>query len=247
MTHRTSYRAGEFIWADVTTPDMAATTAFYGELFGWTAEAGPEEFGGYSNFHLDGRKVCGVLPMMAPGQPPAWTAYFCTDDSDKTNALVQDAGGTVIAPPMDVADLGRMAVYLDTTGVFFGTWQPGTHLGAEIADEPNALTWAELSTTDAPAAEAFYGTALGWTTRSDQGYTEFQSDGRSTAGLMVPPEGAPSLWLPYVATPDPAAKAAEAARLGGTVMVPATDFPGGRFAVVQDLHGATFGLLDLRH
>jgi hypothetical protein len=52
--------------------------------------------------------------------------------------------------------------------------------------------------------------------------------------------------MPYFAASDPDARAKQAADLGGTILVPGMDFPGGRFAVVQDPHGATFGLLDLR-
>jgi predicted enzyme related to lactoylglutathione lyase len=31
------------------------------------------------------------------------------------------------------------------------------------------------------------------------------------------------------------------------VLVPSQEFPGGTFAVVQDIHGSTFGLLALKH
>jgi predicted enzyme related to lactoylglutathione lyase len=62
---------------------------------------------------------------------------------------------------------------------------------------------------------------------------------------MVPAE-VPSYWMPYFAASDPEAKASQAVTLGGTVLVPLMDFAGGRFSVVQDLHGSTFGLLDLR-
>lgn len=250
MTVKTSYQPGQPIWVDLSSPDLDASRAFYGALFGWNAPPGLEEFGGYANFELDGRKVAGLMPMMAPGQPPTWSCYVCTDDAAKTTALVEQAGGTVIAPPMDVADLGRMAVYTDAGGAFFGVWQPGGHLGAELTDQEGALTWIELGTRDKARAYSFYETVFGWTTQVSPDYTEFQLAGTSTAGCTdVPPDvpaEVPGYWMPYFAASDPGAQAAEAERLGGTVVAPVTDFGDGRFAVVQDPNGATFGLLDLK-
>lgn len=247
MPDKTSYSPGEPIWVDLGSPDLAASRTFYGSLFGWTAEEGNPDFGGYTNFELGGRKVAGLMPLMAPGQPPAWQCYVCTDDVEKTSALVAEAGGTVIAAAMQVGDLGTMAVYTDPTGAFFGVWQPALHLGTEVVGEEGTTAWIELSTRDQAAAVSFYGSVFGWTTASPESYTEFQLAGQSVAGCMDTPEGVPaevpSHWLPYFVAGDPAAKAAQAVELGASLVVPFMEFPGGTFAVVQDPHGATFGLL----
>ena len=249
MTVKTSYQPGEPIWADLGSPDVDASRAFYGELFGWLAPPGTEDFGGYTSFELEGRKVAGLMPLMAPDQPPAWSCYVCTDDADKTTSLVEQAGGTIVAPPMDVADLGRMAVYTDAGGAFFGVWQPGQHLGAELIDQEGTLSWIELGTRDKPGAYSFYETVFGWTADVSPEYTEFKLAGASAGGCMDVPQSVPAevpgYWMPYFAASDPGAKAAQAEQLGGTVVAPMTDFPGGRVAVVQDPHGATFGLLDM--
>jgi predicted enzyme related to lactoylglutathione lyase len=251
MTNKTSYRPGEPIWIDLGTPDLDASIAFYGSLFDWTAEKGPEEFGGYTNFSKDGKKVAGLMPLMQEGQPPVWSSYICTDDADKTTALVADNGGAVHAPPMDVGTLGRMAIYTDPAGGFFGAWQPGDHIGAELIDSEGTFTWTELSTRDQNGVHPFYEAVFGWTPRIDAGYTEFQLGGKSVAGCMdmpdMVPAEVPSYWMPYFAAADPEAKAKQVAGLGGTVLVPSQEFPGGTFAVVQDIHGSTFGLLHLKH
>lgn len=251
MTVKTSYSPGEPIWVDLGSPDVDASRAFYGELFGWTAPPGREEFGGYANFELGGRQVAGLMPLMAPDQPPAWTCYVCSDDADKTTALVEQAGGAVIAPPMAVEDLGRMAVFTDAGGAFFGIWEPGRHIGAELTDEEGTMTWIELGTRDAPRAHAFYETVFGWTTQVAADYTMLALADRPVAGCMDVPPGVPAevpgYWMPYFAAADPGAKAAQAEQLGGTVVAPMMDIPGGgRFAVVQDPHGAVFGLLDMQ-
>ncbi|MCW2681213.1 MAG: Glyoxalase/bleomycin resistance protein/dioxygenase [Frankiales bacterium] len=112
-------------WADLSSPDPAASAAS-GPLLGWTATAPQEEFGGYASFLLGEHQVAGLMPLMAPGQPPTWTVYVASDDADKTVARAEQAGGTVLAPPMDVAELGRMAVLVDPGGAVFGVWQAGS-------------------------------------------------------------------------------------------------------------------------
>ncbi len=250
MTEKTSYQPGEPIWVDLVTSDLDATIAFYGSLFGWTCERGPAEFGGYSNFSKDGKKVAGVMPQMEAGMPLVWTTYVATDDADKTTALVTEAGGAVFAPPMDVGDLGRMAVFGAPDGAAFGVWQAGAHLGSELVDVEGTPAWIELSTRDQAAATPFYATVFGWTARETPGYTEYQVGGESVAGCvdmpdMVPAE-VPSYWMPYFAAQDPAAKAQEAAGLGATVLVPFMEMDQVAFSVVQDPHGSTFGLLHLK-
>jgi predicted enzyme related to lactoylglutathione lyase len=250
MTNNTSYSPGEPMRVDLGTPDLEASIAIYGARFGWTAEKGPEEFGGYTSFLKDGKKVAGLMPLMQEGQPPVWTSYVCTDDADKTTAAVADSGGTVHAPPMDVGTLGRMALYADPSDAFFGVWQPRDHIGAELIDSEGTFTWTELSTRNQSAVHPFYEAVFGWTARVDGDYTEFQQGGKSVAGCMDMPEmvpaEVPSYWMPYFAAGDPDAQAKRALELGGEILVPMMDFPGGRFAVVQDVHRSTFGLLDLR-
>ena len=251
MTIKTTYEPGEPIWVDLATPDIDKTIAFYGSLFGWTCDRTREEqFGGYSNFSKDGKLVAGVMPLMQEGMPPVWSTYVCTDDTDKTVAKVTEAGGAVVAPPMAVAELGTMAVFTATDGSFFGTWQSGTHLGSERVQEEGCLSWVELSTRDLEAAIPFYEAVFGWTANRQEGYTEFQLGGTSVAGCMdmnpMVPAEVPSYWMPYFGAADPAAKAQEVASLGGTVLVPLVEMDQLAFSVVQDPHGSTFGLLNLK-
>jgi len=247
MPEKSSYSPGEPTWCDLGTSDMDASIAFYAGLFGWTCERGGEELGGYSTFLKDGKRVGGVGPLMSPEQPVAWSAYVSTDDADKTTELVQSAGGTVIVAPMDVMDLGRMAVFLDSHGAAIGVWQPGTHTGAEAVGEEGFLSWIELASRDQDAAIPFYETVFGWTAHRNPGYTEFHLGEQSVAGCLDMPEmvpaQVPSYWMPYFQAEDPAARAQHAASLGGTVLVPFMEMANVAFSVVMDPQGATFGLL----
>lgn len=249
MTDKTAYQPGEPTWVDLGSPDVDRSVEFYSGLFGWTATEGRPEFGGYRNFQQDGKSVAGIGPLMQEGQPPVWTSYISVEDADKTAELVKDNGGTVHAGPHDVGDLGRMMICTDPVGAFFGTWQPGEMKGAQVVGSEGTFAWTELSSRDQQTAHPFYGAVFGWHPKLDESYTEFQLDGTSVAGCMdmpaMVPAEVPSYWMPYFAASDPAAKAQDVASLGGTVLVPTMDFPGGTFSVVQDPNGATFGLLRL--
>jgi predicted enzyme related to lactoylglutathione lyase len=106
-------------------------------------------------------------------------------------------------------------------------------------------------TTDTAAAGAFYSKTVGWSTAPfapDGSYITFNNKSGPVAGMMVLPDeakkmGAPPHWLMYVGTPNVDDTAMRIAQLRGRVLKQPTDIPGtGRFAVVQDPFGATFGI-----
>lgn len=249
MAVRTSFRPGEPTWVDLGSSDLPASHAFYSALFGWEAGEGDPAFGGYGMYTLGGKNVAGFAPLMFPGQPVAWTSYVSVGDADKTAALVAENGGQVHDVPMDVGDLGRMALFLDPAQAFLGVWQPRTMTGADVTHEEGTLGWIELNTHDLAAALPFYGAVFGWGAREDGDYTEFQLGTDSVAGAMTMPEQVPAevpaSWMPYFMASDPAAKATQAAELGATVIVAFMAVSNVAFSIVQDPQGAQFGLLKI--
>ena len=160
---------------------------------------------------------------------------------------------TVVVPPMRVMDAGSLAFLVDPVGAHFALWQPGEHHGAQRVNEHGALSWNELVTAEVERAEAFYGELLGWTFEAmpmpEMDYTVIKNGERDNGGIMpmVGPqwEGVPPHWMTYFGVDDCDAAAAKAAATGGKVMVPPTDIPPGRFAVLQDPHGGTFTVIEL--
>ncbi|SEG81543.1 hypothetical protein SAMN04489712_11481 [Thermomonospora echinospora] len=257
MPEMTSYEPGEPCWADLASPDPEAAKVFYGGLFGWGSSTPADPgFGGYTSFTLggvEGDEVAGLMELMDERQPPAWTCYISVADADETADAVTAAGGQVYTPPMDVAGLGRMAVFGDSQGAVFGVWEPGDFAGARRVNEPGALCWTELACRDIEAAKAFYGSVIGWESVTEPAgtttYTEWTTDGRSIAGMVQMneewPDDAPPYWMPYFAVEDCDAAADKAVALGGRVPVPPTDIPPGRFAVVADPDGAYLSIIRL--
>ena len=254
MPERTSYEPGTPSWVDLGTSDPDASRAFYGELFGWTAdEPGPvEETGGYAMFRKDGRLVAGVGPLRSEGQPVAWSTYISTDDLDGLTERAKAAGATVMVEPMQVMDAGRLAFFMHGAGGVIGAWEPGRHKGAELVNEPGSLTWNELHTRDIAGAKAFGEAVFGWTAAEwDMGtgvYMIFNVGENGVAGATdVPPgvpEGIPPHWMTIFAVDDADAAVAKVRELGGSVMMEPMDAEGvGRFAIVADPQGAMFGVL----
>jgi predicted enzyme related to lactoylglutathione lyase len=246
-----SYKPGTPSWVDLASPDLPASVAFYTSLFGWKATDQGEEAGHYHMLEVRDLPVAGAGPIMMEGQPPAWTTYVSVEDADASVAKIKAAGGTVFVEPMDVLDVGRMAVFADPTGAAAAVWQPKAHPGAGLVNEPGALVWNELSTRDTKAAIAFYGEVFGWTAKTGQmgpmEYTEWQLGGETIGGMMEMaahmPAEMPAFWLAYFAVEDCDATLASATGLGATVMAPPMDIPAGRFAVLLDPAGAAFGVL----
>jgi predicted enzyme related to lactoylglutathione lyase len=119
-----------------------------------------------------------------------------------------------------------------------------------MANRHGDFIWYELMTSDAAAAEAFYGAILGWRARAAEGsavgYRIFGTGEADVAGLMPIPADAASAgmsprWLGYVGVDDVDTAAAEILRAGGAQHIPPTDIPGvGRFAMVADPQGVAF-------
>jgi len=248
-----SYPPGTPSWVDLASTDVSSSKAFYRGLFGWDVLDGGPESGGYSMFQKHGKNVAGLGPVMMPGQPPAWTTYVCVEDADATIAKVTAGGGTVLVAPMDVLDVGRMAVFTDPTGAAIALWQPRSHHGADLANEPGAFTWNELQTRDTEAAKAFYRSVFGWDAHTSQDgpmvYTEWKRGDDSVGGMMdmpaeVPPQ-IPAYWLVYFAVDDCDASVTKAAALGGATLVDPMDVAPGRFAVLSDPTGAVFAVIKM--
>jgi predicted enzyme related to lactoylglutathione lyase len=256
MSERSSYAPGTPSWVDIGSTDLDQTHAFYTGLFGWERQdAGPpEETGGYGFYTLRGKLIGGYGPAQDPNGGVWWTTYVDVDDADKAAEAVTANGGTVLAPPMDVMTAGRMAVFSDPGGAAFAVWQPGEHQGAQLVNEPGALSWNELLTRDLAGARVFYQAVFGWGEKNgpESPYSEFTVGDAVVAGAMAitpdMPAQMPAHWNVYFAVADLEASVAKAAELGGQIRRPPFDIPGvGRAAIIGGPHYEGFSLFELEH
>ena len=118
---------GAFSWSELMTSDPQAAATYYSQLFGWKIEAGEDKgMGPYHHIEVDGTAVGGIMgkpPGMPPGAPSMWGCYVTVADLDQTLSMVQRLGGKVLAPPMDIEGVGRMAVIGDPQGAALSVMQ----------------------------------------------------------------------------------------------------------------------------
>ncbi|MCV0402864.1 MAG: VOC family protein [Chloroflexi bacterium] len=255
MTTATTTRPA---WVELATDDPAAAHDFYSKLLGWTIDVSDDpQYGGYAMAHLDEGEgdVAGITAKMMPEAPTAWNLYIETDDAAALCDAVEAAGGTVMAPAFDVGDMGRMAVFADPTGAVISAWQ-GTSARTFRSGDTGAYGWAELSSRGLDRAIPFYEKVFGWRAETNPmgegqpDYTQFHAGDDSVAGAMEMqpgiPDEVPSYWMIYFNVDDVDAAFKRAVDLGGSEVVAPSPMPGGRFAIVNDPHGAMFGLLDMQ-
>lgn len=251
-----SLTPGTFCWPELATTDQKGAVTFYRALFGWDVDEqsmGPDET--YSIFKLRGKSVGAAYTKSAQEQnvPPHWSSYVSVANADESVKKAQSLGATVLAPPFDVSESGRMAVLQDPTGAVFQVWQPMKHIGAEILQETGALCWTELATGDTKAAVKFYTSLFDWTVKHGKGgadgtmeYIELSNNGAAQGGIMpITPEmgSMPPMWTPYFMVGDVDATASKAKEIGGRIYMAPIDLPNiGRFAVVGDPQGASFDI-----
>ncbi len=248
-----AYPDGVFSWVDLGTSDTSAAKRFYSDLFGWSFLDLPTDSGNvYSMAQLESFNVAGLGPMdpdmQAQGVPPFWTSYVKHSDVDAVAVKATEAGGTIMFPPFDVTDSGRMTIIQDPTGAMFGVWQPIGHIGAQLVNMPNTLTWNELMTRDVEGAKSFYSAVFDWTYDTDaNGYVSCKAGDRVQAGMMAIDESMgdmPNNWGLYFLVEDADAAASKVQELGGNVLVPPTPAGEiGKFSVVQDPQGAVFNVI----
>jgi uncharacterized protein len=119
---------GVFVWDELGTQDVEAAERFYNAVFGWTTKDMGEEYGGYRIFKNGETDVGGVMKMPDPSVPSMWCPYVAVEDADAIVAKSGELGGETLMGPMDVPNVGRIAVLKDPVGAAFGIIKPSQQM-----------------------------------------------------------------------------------------------------------------------
>jgi predicted enzyme related to lactoylglutathione lyase len=243
MAERTSYPPGTFSWAELVTSDADGAKAFYAQVLGWAYDDMPIPDGSvYTMAKRDGKRVAALY--QTDDQPPHWNCYVTVASADETMAKAREHGASVMADPFDVMDVGRMGIFADPAGAPLYVWEPRASIGAELVNTPGALTWNDLLTPDAAAAEEFYGRVFGWTFAEIPdagGYRVIRNGDRPNGGIM-PRGDSPPAWLPYFGHEDVDGARGRLERLGARPLGDVVRMPQGSILPAMDPQGAVFSI-----
>lgn len=117
---------GTICWAELASKDLGAAKSFYSELFGWhlkggdvTSTDGSDAAAmNYTEIVVGGRPVGGMYQITENmgGMPSNWSTYVSVDDVDASAKKVEELGGSIVMPPMDIPHVGRFCVVKDPSG-----------------------------------------------------------------------------------------------------------------------------------
>jgi predicted enzyme related to lactoylglutathione lyase len=242
---------GEFVWHDLVTDDPAAAQRFYGSLLGWTFESGQGVDPGYTIIKHGNVPIGGIVARRSSDGDRGsaqWLAYIMVNDVDAVADGFRRAGGRIHRGPLQVRKDLRVAAVADPQGAALGLASRGPHVNTATASGVHEWLWMEYVAQDPDAALKFYADVVGFRSEiSDtrEGFTyHVLSTAAPRAGLFRSLwQRETSAWLPYVRVDDPAALAARATSLGGSLVIgPQPRVRNGSLAIVLDPSGAALAL-----
>ena len=205
---------GQFVWYELTTPDVDASIKFYPRFTGWGTQRFDKD---YVMWTTGGVPIGGIFrqtsEQKAQGVPPNWLPYVETNDVDATAAKAKSLGATVIVGPDDIPGTGRFAVLQDPQGAAFAIYRSSNQSGGwDGKPVVGRFSWHELMTTDYKTAAQFYSALFGWEKvgeEMDMGgglmYYVFGQKGQMYGGMFnVTPDmaGVHPFWLVYINVKD---------------------------------------------
>jgi uncharacterized protein len=248
------HHPGKIIWADLVTPDLAASESFYAGLLGWTFQTVHAGSTDYAVAMIEGRPVAGLLQKpMPPGEhrQPAWLTFIAVRDVDAAEKIALKAGASSVAEAKTYPGRGRQAVLADPDGAVFAILASSSGDSPDFLAAPGEWLWSSLLAPDPARSATFYKAVFGYNvfelpSDDDAIHVILSSDNYARASInALPPGHRHPHWLNFVRVVNAAEVSAKAVSLGGRVLVePYVDRHGGKIAVIADPAGAPIGLME---
>jgi len=179
--------------------------------------------------------------------PSHFYGYVSVPDVDAAAEVAAKAGGKVLAPAMDIPNVGRFAILQDPQGGVFALLR-SLHGDPDQNRIPGngEFCWDSLHTSDINGAISFYNKVIGWTTKpGPEGMTGgvfMQGDLMEASYDGLPMPEVPTHWMTNIAVNDLKASVKKAQELGATILMDGIEIPFGTFSVVRDPQGAHFAM-----
>lgn len=122
----TDVPVGGWVWNELATSDVEMALAFYRRVLGYTVQTmDMGEQGQYHVLQTGGDKGRGgVMRAPDPGMASQWIPYVHVADVDAALASAARLGATVCMGGTDIADVGRIGMFVDPQGAMLALIKP---------------------------------------------------------------------------------------------------------------------------
>ena len=248
---------GKFVWYDLFTHDMEATSTFYQELFGWTFTDTDPANSRVKTINRGGVPIANAVeldPAKKGSTEAVWLGYISVPDVDKAAELVKTHQGTIYSEPRELPDRGRIAVVIDGQGAIFGVVHAPEGDPPDPDDIAAIFIGSELWTTDLDRAITLYSELAGYELNivdagKDRKYHLLVRDEVPRAGVVkILWDDVKPNWIPYVAVKDVMETIGKAEALNGKLLIqPSKEIRENPLAIIADPSGAVFGIQQIRN
>src|SRR5215475_9620435 len=183
----TSYPPGAVNYFELMSPVPQQCVDFYRGLFGWDGVI--DQMEGYTRMMQGGKAVASISIFL--DEPTFWMTHISVADVAAAVLQAVNAGGTLVPPenqvwPAEMTGEWKQALVRDPAGAYFGLFQPGKRIGAQLVDDPGTMCWSDLRTSSIDSAKTYYSAVFGWgvhayTVRGET-ITEWRLNGVSNRG-----------------------------------------------------------------
>jgi predicted enzyme related to lactoylglutathione lyase len=227
---------------------LAASSAFYSQLFAWQLQPFSAELAGV----VAPAGPTGALRCNVPAGFPGMVPYIRVPDVDAMTTRLVASGGRIERAPWNLPGVGKLARFKDPTGTIYGLTDaltPGGHprvpmpIGSNPRPPAGAICHIEMYAADGAAAGHFFGELFGWGTLATMPQYMAFDPGAGIGGIFQ--SHTPALTaLAYIYATDVEGKLAEIEAAGGKRMGEPMRMPGaGCFGYFKDPSGTSMGLI----
>jgi len=252
------YLPGKIIWADLFSSDVDAARDFYQRLFGWEWREIKPQPEGYGMFYLDDVPMAGLAHRAAPEgheKYGRWIHYLSVPDVGAAETFTTERGGrSLLSRIGQYPARGDFAILAGPDKALFGVMRAAGGDPGDYAAWPNEWIWWQLYAENVDGSAEFYASLTGLETfeneTPDSAADIFLASQGYLRGAVAPlsdaakEKGTAPTWLGFIRVEDPAASAAKATSLGGTVLYgPDPEMMDGNLAIIADPTGGTFAVM----
>jgi predicted enzyme related to lactoylglutathione lyase len=112
----------KIVHIEISAKDRKELSKFYADVFGWEMKHIDDM--DYTTFKAGDGVAGGFNPVNEQNPAGTVTVYIETDDVTASLQAVQNAGGTILMPEMEIPNTGKFGIFRDPQGNMLAVFMP---------------------------------------------------------------------------------------------------------------------------